>query len=111
MDYKKAARDIVKNVGGEQNISDVTHCFTRLRFVLKDRKLADKDVPLEESFAIYTEGTKLLKYCSSRLDKVEKKMLVLDEEGETHEFETAGKAKHYLISKWLSVAQHSTNHR
>lgn len=44
MDYKKAARDIVKNVGGEQNISDVTHCFTRLRFVLKDRKLADKDV-------------------------------------------------------------------
>ena len=44
MDYKKVASDIIKNVGGEQNISDVTHCFTRLRFVLKDRKLADKDV-------------------------------------------------------------------
>lgn len=44
MDYKKVASDIIKNVGGEQNISDVTHCFTRLRLVLKDRKLADKEV-------------------------------------------------------------------
>lgn len=44
MDYKKVARDIVKNVGGEQNISDVTHCFTRLRLVLKNKKLADKEV-------------------------------------------------------------------
>ena len=43
-------------------------------------------MPLEESFAIYTEGTKLLKYCSSRLDKVEKKMLVMNEEGGLDEF-------------------------
>ena len=26
-------------------------------------KLSDKDVSLEESFKVYTEGTKLLKYC------------------------------------------------
>jgi len=49
-------------------------------------KLADRDVALEESFAIYTEGTKLLKYCSDKLDKVEKKMLVLNEEGGLNEF-------------------------
>ncbi len=49
-------------------------------------KLADKDVPLEESFEIYAEGTKLLKYCSGKLDKVEKKMLVMNEEGGLDEF-------------------------
>ena len=27
-------------------------------------KLADREVPLEESFAVYAEGTKLLQYCS-----------------------------------------------
>lgn len=50
------------------------------------QKLADKDVSLEESFEIYTEGTELLKYCSSKLDKVEKKMLVMNGEGELDEF-------------------------
>ncbi len=49
-------------------------------------RLADKDVSLEESFQVYTEGTKLLKYCSDKLDKVEKKMLVMNEEGGLDEF-------------------------
>lgn len=49
-------------------------------------KLADKEVSLEESFEVYTEGTKLLKYCSEKLDKVEKKMLVMNEEGGLDEF-------------------------
>lgn len=42
MDYKKVAGDIIENVGGKENIKSLTHCFTRLRFVLKDNKLADK---------------------------------------------------------------------
>lgn len=49
-------------------------------------KLADRDVPLEESFAIYAEGMKLLKSCGEKLDKVEKKMLVMNEEGKLDEF-------------------------
>lgn len=49
-------------------------------------KLADRDVPLEESFAIYAEGMKLLKVCGEKLDKVEKKMLVMNEEGKLDEF-------------------------
>ena len=43
MNYGKLAREIVDHVGGKENITSVTHCFTRLRLVLKDRKLADKD--------------------------------------------------------------------
>lgn len=34
----------MKNVGGAQNVADVTHCFTRLRFVLKNRELANKEI-------------------------------------------------------------------
>ena len=41
---------------------------------------------LEESFQLYHQGMDMLKTCSEKIDKVEKQMLLLDDEGETHEF-------------------------
>lgn len=35
MNNKDLAKNILELVGGEQNISGLTHCATRLRFVLK----------------------------------------------------------------------------
>ncbi len=40
MDYQKTAAEILRLVGGKENVATVTHCMTRLRFTLKDRKLA-----------------------------------------------------------------------
>lgn len=42
-DYKALANDIVKNVGGEENVNGLRHCVTRLRFNLKDESKADTD--------------------------------------------------------------------
>ncbi|QOS80498.1 PTS glucose transporter subunit IIA [Paenibacillus sp. JNUCC31] len=42
MDKQQLSKDILKLVGGEENIDQVTHCMTRLRFNLNDNKLADK---------------------------------------------------------------------
>lgn len=36
MNNKDLAKNVLELVGGEQNISGLTHCATRLRFVLKD---------------------------------------------------------------------------
>jgi len=44
MDYTKIAKDILDHVGGTANVSELTHCFTRLRFVLKDQTKANKAV-------------------------------------------------------------------
>ncbi|MEY8507950.1 exodeoxyribonuclease VII small subunit [Lachnospiraceae bacterium 42-17] len=49
--------------------------------------MEEPEVSLEESFGLYHKGMNLLKYCNERLDKIEKRMLVLDEEGEVHEFD------------------------
>ena len=49
-------------------------------------KLTDRNVSLEESFSLYQEGVKLLKLCNDQIDHVEKQMLLIDEEGQTHEF-------------------------
>jgi PTS system beta-glucosides-specific IIC component len=40
--HEQLADDILRAVGGEQNVASVTHCATRLRFQLKDREKADK---------------------------------------------------------------------
>lgn len=58
--------------------------FEELEVIIE--KMNSKEVSLDDSFALYTEGTKLLKYCNEQLDTVENKMLVLSEEGELHEF-------------------------
>ncbi|WP_458123597.1 beta-glucoside-specific PTS transporter subunit IIABC [Paenibacillus sp. Z3-2] len=42
MDTQQLSKDILKLVGGEENIDQVTHCMTRLRFNLNDNKKADK---------------------------------------------------------------------
>lgn len=30
--YEQLAKDIIKNVGGKENVLSLTHCVTRLRF-------------------------------------------------------------------------------
>ena len=47
MDYQKLAEDIVRLVGGTGNIRSVTHCMTRLRFVVNNVDRADQKA-LEE---------------------------------------------------------------
>ncbi|AYW45960.1 beta-glucoside-specific PTS transporter subunit IIABC [Tetragenococcus koreensis] len=42
-DYKKLAKEIIEHVGGENNVSELHSCMTRLRFYLKDEDLADTD--------------------------------------------------------------------
>jgi len=40
-------------------------------------KLEEGERTLDESFKLYQEGMKLLKYCNSKIDKVEKKLIEL----------------------------------
>lgn len=38
MDYTQVAKDVLKHVGGKENIAHLEHCSTRLRFTLIDQK-------------------------------------------------------------------------
>ncbi len=42
-EYKKLASDIIKNVGGKENVISLRHCVTRLRFKLKDESKANDE--------------------------------------------------------------------
>ena len=64
-----------------ENLDDL---FERLESVITD--LEGENVTLEESFQLYDQGMKLLKKCSETIDEVEKKVMILDEDGEAYEF-------------------------
>lgn len=49
-------------------------------------KLEQEDIALEESFQLYKEGMKLIQSCNDRIDRVEKEVLKLNENGELDEF-------------------------
>ena len=46
-EYHDLAKDIVKNVGGKENVAGLVHCITRLRFTLKDERSEERRVGKE----------------------------------------------------------------
>lgn len=43
MNYKNIAEEILSKIGGKENINEVTHCMTRLRFKVKNSSKVNKD--------------------------------------------------------------------
>ena len=57
--------------------------FDELKGIIE--QLEKEDITLNESFQLYNEGMKLLKYCNESIDKVEKEIIILNENGEENE--------------------------
>ena len=58
--------------------------FSELEQVI--RNLENREISLEDSFKEYQKGMPLIKSCSETIDRVEKKMLKINENGEYSEF-------------------------
>ena len=41
MDYRKSAQEVIKHIGGKENIMSAAHCATRLRLVIADNSKMD----------------------------------------------------------------------
>ena len=63
--------------------ADLKDALTRLESVLARLESGEED--LETSFSTYEEGLRLVRFANSQIDRVEKKCLVLEENGELHE--------------------------
>lgn len=72
MDYNSIANDIIKNVGGKENVKNVTHCFTRLRFVLNDDSKANKEVieHMEGVISVVIAGGQFQVVCGAKVTKI-----------------------------------------
>lgn len=57
--------------------------FARLEETIE--KLEAEEISLEEAFTAYSKGMEILKECNNQIDRVEKKVLKLTEQGELEE--------------------------
>ena len=76
--------EIVYQDSGNEKELKLEEALDRIDALLN--QMGDKDVSLEETFRLYQEGMRLLKNCSEQIDRVEKQMIQIDEEGRIHEF-------------------------
>lgn len=67
----------------EQELS-LEDSFAQIEEVI--RRLEAEDITLEESFSAYNQGMALLAKCNESIDRVEKKVLKVNEDGGLDEF-------------------------
>lgn len=72
-------------MGKEQETYSLEENFARLEGIME--LLEQEDIPLEEAFRAYSEGMAVLKQCNDQIDRVEKQVLKLGEDGQLEEFE------------------------
>lgn len=76
MDFKSIAKEILVNVGNEENIKDVIHCHTRLRFSLMNFEKVNKDnlSKIEGVITVVESMDQLQVVIGSKVDKVYKEL-------------------------------------
>lgn len=67
----------------EQELS-LEEAFAQIEDVIAH--LETEEITLEESFREYNRGMRLLQHCNSAIDRVEKKVLQINEDGGLDEF-------------------------
>ncbi len=63
----------------------ITEDFEAIETLIE--KMDDEEISLDESFTLYEESMKLLKDLSKRIDKVEEKVKLLNEDGELEDLD------------------------
>lgn len=80
-------RDMSEQRKEDQNTQNTTleENFRELDDILT--KMEDREVSLEDAFSLYERGMQKIRECNEKLDLVEKKMLVIAQDGQEVPFE------------------------
>lgn len=68
----------------KEQVLSLEEAFAQIEDVIA--KLETEEITLEESFAQYHRGMALLAHCNETIDRVEKKVLKINEDGGLDEF-------------------------
>ncbi len=77
-------KENVKNTEKEAEGLTIEETFARLDETIS--QLEGGDIPLEEALEAYEQGMKYIKSCNDAIDRVEKKVMIIRENGELDEF-------------------------
>ena len=79
MDYKHIAQSILDSVGGAENVKDATHCFTRLRIVVRDSSKTNRSAveKLEGVLQVVESGGQFQVVLGGKVNKIYDEFLPL----------------------------------
>lgn len=86
MKKEEKGQDIVQQQAEEEQLTDLSleETFEQIEEVIA--LLETEEITLEQSFQEYNRGMKLLQHCNEAIDRVEKKVLQINEDGGLDEF-------------------------
>lgn len=71
-------------MASKQEKLSIEEAFEKIDLTIE--QLEDEDISLEDAFQEFQKGMELVRYCDEAIDKIEKKVQKLTEEGETEDF-------------------------
>lgn len=83
MDYRKTGQNILAQVGGRDNVKNLSHCYTRLRFTLVDESKANASAveKIDGVMSVKNAGGQFQVIIGTEVDKVYKEILPMIGEG------------------------------
>lgn len=84
MKKEEKGQDIVQQQAEEGKELSLEEAFEQIEDVISH--LETEEITLEQSFQEYNRGMKLLQHCNEAIDRVEKKVLQINEDGGLDEF-------------------------
>ena len=106
--YQELAADIVRNVGGRENVAGLVHCITRLRFTLEDESLANDDVlkGMSGVVTVMKSGGQYQVVIGNHVAEVYEDvlpLLALREDGDANQADGSGAGKKRLLDRAIDV--------
>ena len=84
MGISKTMKDEEQKNGQDEQELSLEEAFVQIEEVIAH--LETEEITLEESFQEYNRGMQLLQHCNNAIDRVEKKVLQINESGGLDEF-------------------------
>ena len=86
MNKEEKGQDIIQQQPEEEQVMDLSleETFEQIEEVIAH--LETEEITLEQSFQEYNRGMRLLQHCNETIDRVEKKVLQINEDGGLDEF-------------------------
>lgn len=104
MKYEKMIREILDKIGGEENIENVYHCATRLRFQLKDEEITDETAikEIDGVLSVVRGGGQFQIVIGRHVGDVHKELLEIWGGGQEKEVKDAKEFKEEMKKKKIS---------
>lgn len=76
--------NLADNMNTEENKNTIENNFQKLEEILK--QIQSENATLEDSFKLYKEGLEIVQECNHQIERIEKKISVIEKDNDNEQF-------------------------